>query len=689
MTNKSPDELSGETEPTPSGGAEFSKTLPIPVTGEQPWSNDDATSSQIVSDALGDRYDIESVLGKGSFGSVYKVRDTVLNRTVAVKNILLDTTDPELQDDIKKRFLREARVAALLRHPNIVTIHDIISTPHASLILMEFVEGVSLQAMLETKKRLDLAETIDILKQVAFALDHAHEHKVIHRDVKPANIMVTSSKEVRVTDFGIAKTDASSDITISGTILGTPDYMSPEQAKGEPIDGRSDLFSLGCILHECLVGEKPFKSESITGVLMRIISENPPPSVNWEEIGLPGGLEPVMNKALAKVADDRYPTGTALVEALEGLVPEEDEEILVEIKLTQEVESAEGDEVVPPIQDNQGCSPASVSYLDALKEVERPLTMTTDNPNVVHDLNLDSDEAYIISRIDGHATARDILTVSPLPENETARSLLALIEMGLVKFHGVIGTAPVEDMRDKQDEQRDESPEDQCDEFLKQEVERFYELSRHQDQAQFLGLDIDTDHDKLKEALQEKLAIFNPSAHPRVTDAEFRQKLHHLFSRANEAYAAISKELEDRQTPSPAPETAPTPAAEPQSQLAYEETVAPPQLNGDQAEDLYLRAEKAYAARDFWETIQLCRYAAAASPRDSRFRYFLGLALSENAYWRKEAEESLKAALEIDSKNPEYIYALADFYQKLGRTKEAKEMYDRAKSFNKPEADSD
>ncbi len=441
MTNKSPDEHSRATEPAPDEEAslsqKYSKTLSIPVTGEQPWSDDDATNNQIVLDALGDRYEIESVLGKGSFGSVYKVRDTALNRTVAVKNVRLDTADPELQDDIKKRFLREARVAALLRHPGIVTIHDIISTPHASLILMEFVEGLSLKTMLEEKKRLSLGETIDVLKQVASALDHAHEHKIIHRDITPANIMVTPTNEVRVTDFGIAKTDTSSDITISGTILGTPDYMSPEQAKGDRIDNRSDLFSLGCVLHECLVGEKPFKSESITGVLLRIISEDPPPSVYWGKLGLPGDLEQVMNKALAKAPDARYPTGAALIEALEQLAPEEDEEILVEINLTPEIESAEGDEVVSPTHAGQDSSRAEVSYLDALKDVERPLTMTTDNPNVVHDLNLNSEEAFIISRIDGKAIARDILAVSPLPEKETARSLLALIEMGLIKFRGL------------------------------------------------------------------------------------------------------------------------------------------------------------------------------------------------------------------------------------------------------------
>ncbi len=281
-------------------------------------SHKKSTSRRVVGEALGDRYQIQTESGEGSFGSVYCAKDKFLNRTVAVKSVRMDIApEPDLQEDVRNRFLREARVAAQLRHPNIVTIYDIVSTPQASLIIMEFVEGVTLQSVLASKKRLDLAETIEILSQTAKALDHAHEHKVVHRDVKPANILITPAKEVRVMDFGIAKTEVS-DLTLTGTILGTPDYMSPEQAKGEEVDRRSDLFSLGCVLYECLVGEQPFQSGSITGVLLRIINDRPP-DVDWPSLGLPSGLAGVVAQALAKDPSDRYPSGAALIQALEPL----------------------------------------------------------------------------------------------------------------------------------------------------------------------------------------------------------------------------------------------------------------------------------------------------------------------------------------------------------------------------------
>ena len=626
MRKKRPDELFAEILKSDSvSPPNLSKTLPIPTSRERYRQDGDATNRQIVTDALGDRYEIESTIAKGPFGSVYKVRDTELNRIVAVKNVRLDMAASEIQDDIKKRFLREASVASLLSHPGIVAIHDIISTPHASIVLMELVEGVSLKSILETKKRLSLEQTTRILKQVAAALDHAHEQKVIHRDIKPSNIMVNYDNDVRVMDFGIAKIESGN--AVGGTLLGTPDYMSPEQAKGEAVDSRSDLFSLGCVLFECLVGEKPFKSESITGVLLRIVGEDPPPPVPWRELGLPGTLEGVMTKALAKNPDARYQTGAALSEALDQVLLGRDGEVSVEIgkqpapestesdepvafnpkpelevargdesveiniepelgftqgdeqieiTMDQEFGFTQGDAVVPPQRSPQDASRADVSYLDALKDVEQPLAMTIDNPNILNEMKLDPNETFIISGIDGKATARDILDLSPLPKEETAKSLMTLIGKGLINF------------------KRDGSSETQ-------------------------------------------------------------------------------------QAPLPEPGIAPTPAAEAQTPFDKDDQ-AESQLDRQQADDLYARAEKAYTACDFWETIQLCRYAVDASPRDSRFHYLLGLALSENANWKHDAEESLNTALRLDSQNPEYVNALADFFKKQGRMEEAKELYDRAKA---------
>jgi len=272
-----------------------------------------------VAGLLGTRYQILSKLGAGAFGEVYKAQDTLLHRTVAIKRIRMDAFTDEAQlEEVKERFLREAKVAAQLNHPHIVTIHDIQWSRDFSFIVMEFIAGQTLQKLLSTRKRLPLAETLDLLGPVADALDHAHQKKVVHRDIKPANIMIEPSGRPKVTDFGIAKLESagSTNLTATGSILGTPNYMSPEQARGgRELDGRSDLFALGCILHECLAGEKPFRGDSVTAVLMKILTEEPPP-LDCQKAGLPLALAPVVKRALAKNPAERYGTGRELLEAL-------------------------------------------------------------------------------------------------------------------------------------------------------------------------------------------------------------------------------------------------------------------------------------------------------------------------------------------------------------------------------------
>ena len=275
-----------------------------------------STGREAVAEVLGSRYRISSKLGSGAFGEVYEAQDTVLGRKVAVKRIRMDALADETQlDEVKTRFLREAQVAAQLSHPNIVTIHDIVSTETTSFIVMELIEGETLQSLLKSKTRLDLDETISILSQTADALDYAHQHKVVHRDVKPANIMIEDSGRVKVTDFGIAKAESTGNLTATGNILGTPNYMSPEQAQGETLDGRSDLFSLGCIFYECVTGKKPFQDKNVTSILMQIVSEDPPP-MGREESDLPASVETVVRKGLAKDPSQRYPTGSAMFQAL-------------------------------------------------------------------------------------------------------------------------------------------------------------------------------------------------------------------------------------------------------------------------------------------------------------------------------------------------------------------------------------
>lgn len=270
-----------------------------------------------VAELLGDRYEVVRKLGAGTFGEVYEAQDASLGRRVAIKRIRLDAfaEGPELEE-VKQRFLHEAQVAARLRHPGIVTIHDIAARGSSSFMVMELVEGQTLQALLRQQGRLGLSETLRILAQAAAALDFAHGQGVIHRDVKPANLMIEPSGQLKVMDFGIAKGPSSGNLTRTGTIMGTPNYMAPEQARGSQVDGRADLFSLGCILYECLTGQRPFSGDSVTAILLKILNEAPP-SIDLSALRLPAPLGEVLRRALAKNPEERYASGKLLVEAAE------------------------------------------------------------------------------------------------------------------------------------------------------------------------------------------------------------------------------------------------------------------------------------------------------------------------------------------------------------------------------------
>jgi tRNA A-37 threonylcarbamoyl transferase component Bud32 len=275
-----------------------------------------APGSQTLAGLLGERYRIVKRLGAGAFGEVYRAHDSVLGRDVAVKRIKLDAFVEKAQlEDVKQRFSREAQVAARLRHPNIVVTHDIVQTPATSFIVMELVEGRTLQALLAERGRLPLGETIGIVAQIAAALDHAHASGIVHRDVKPANVMIDSAGQVKVMDFGIAKLETGANLTSTGSIMGTPNYMSPEQARGLKVDRRSDLFSLGCVLYECLTGAKPFQGESVSVILVKILTEEPP-AVDAARTGLPLEVGTVLRRAVAKEPAARYASGSELVEAL-------------------------------------------------------------------------------------------------------------------------------------------------------------------------------------------------------------------------------------------------------------------------------------------------------------------------------------------------------------------------------------
>ena len=260
------------------------------------------------------RYSIAAELGKGAMGVVYKATDPNIGRTVAIKTTRLDTHGMETAD-LLRRFRNEARSAGTLNHPNIVTIYDAGEQDGIFYIAMEYIEGETLHELLSQHRSLPVEKVIDIVRQVCAGLDYAHAHGVIHRDIKPANIMLSAQGTVKVMDFGIAK--AGGTMTATGQVLGTPNYMSPEQVKGKSIDGRSDLFSVGVLLYEMLTGEKPFDGQNVTTIIYKIVSENPIPPRELD-VTIHPGLSAVVTKALAKVPDERYQTGAALVADLEN-----------------------------------------------------------------------------------------------------------------------------------------------------------------------------------------------------------------------------------------------------------------------------------------------------------------------------------------------------------------------------------
>ena len=262
-----------------------------------------AVNAQETNQQLG-RYEILSELGQGAMGVVYKARDPVLDRVVAIKTINLTLPKDELAE-YEARFYQEARAAGGLNHPNIVTIYDIGKSDRVAYMAMELLEGEELRSILSSHEPLPISLALDIGAQVAEGLAYAHERQIVHRDIKPANIMVVRDGLVKITDFGIARMRTNEVKTMTGLILGSPKYMSPEQVAGKRADHRSDLFSLGVLLYEMLTGEAPFQADSIHGIMYQIMHFTPPaPSSKNPE--LPEIVDLIVGKALAKAVDERY-----------------------------------------------------------------------------------------------------------------------------------------------------------------------------------------------------------------------------------------------------------------------------------------------------------------------------------------------------------------------------------------------
>jgi eukaryotic-like serine/threonine-protein kinase len=263
------------------------------------------------------RYEIVEEIGRGAMGVVYKAFDPVIGRTVAIKTMLAEGLANVDFEAFRARFQFEAQSAGTLTHPNIITVYDFGEEEGMLYLAMEYLQGTPLQKLVQEQKILPIETITPIVEQVGSALDFAHLHKIVHRDVKPANIMILDSGLVKLTDFGAAKGATTTLTTRSGKLLGTPNYMSPEQAKGRTLDGRSDIFSLGVILYELLTGEKPFYAESATTVIYKIVHDTPIPPRELDPTIHPG-LNFVVGKALAKAPDDRYQTCRELVDDLKN-----------------------------------------------------------------------------------------------------------------------------------------------------------------------------------------------------------------------------------------------------------------------------------------------------------------------------------------------------------------------------------
>jgi len=262
------------------------------------------------------RYEILGELGRGAMGVVYRATDPVIGRTVAVKTIRLSEEGTGLsRPELLSRFQTEARAAGLLTHPNIVVVYDAGEENGLYYITMELIEGKSLQALLDSGHSFPVPRVLRIMEQTCSALQFAHERSIIHRDIKPANLMLTADDTVKVTDFGTAKILQFGTVQQTTHVMGTPSYMSPEQVKGRPVDGRSDIFSLGVLLYEILTGEKPFPGQSITTVIYKIVNEEPIPPRTLNP-SIHQGLSDIVMRALAKEPEVRYQSCRELLEDL-------------------------------------------------------------------------------------------------------------------------------------------------------------------------------------------------------------------------------------------------------------------------------------------------------------------------------------------------------------------------------------
>jgi eukaryotic-like serine/threonine-protein kinase len=267
-------------------------------------------------EVIAERYELEELVGRGGMSSVYRAKDRLLERTVAIK-ILHEHYSRD--EDYVERFRREARAAAQLSHPNIVTVIDRGEADGRQFIVFEYIDGQNLKQLVESKGRLPVRTALELGIEIGNALAFAHENGLVHRDVKPQNVLLGNG-DVKVTDFGIARSgDVKHGLTQTGTVLGTSDYIAPEQASGQPVNVLSDVYSLGVVVYELLAGEPPYKGESFVAVAMQHVND-PVPTIATLRPDVPLRLDAALRTAMAKSPDDRFESMAAFVAELESIL---------------------------------------------------------------------------------------------------------------------------------------------------------------------------------------------------------------------------------------------------------------------------------------------------------------------------------------------------------------------------------
>lgn len=314
-SEESSDELAFESQPLKLEEPEPNASAP---------SNDSSSEIKISFDESGrpkefGRYKIIDVLGQGAMGTVYKGMDPAIGRPVALKTIRFDKlANPDEIDELRQRFMLEAKAAGNFSHPNIVTIYDVGQDKNIQYIAMEYLEGRTLEQVIERKTNFNFKIAAKVIMQICGALEYAHERHVVHRDIKPANIMVLENFYIKVMDFGIAHLE-SSNMTQTGIAMGTPNYISPEQLNGKDVTKSSDIFSLGVMMYEMLTGEKPFTGENISSLIVKILNHQPPPPSQIDD-KVPPLLDHVVAKALEKDPLSRYHSAREMANALSDFV---------------------------------------------------------------------------------------------------------------------------------------------------------------------------------------------------------------------------------------------------------------------------------------------------------------------------------------------------------------------------------